>query len=116
MNTMTMNSGTRLSPTGAAPRESSPGWARWVPLGSEGGTAHPSRWEYMVRARLDRIISMLEVYRRTLRPALSIKLAAMATETRRTTPTTTAATLKGVRQLFGLLALGEKRSAASKVG
>ena len=97
---MTRKSGTRLRPAGATPRESSPCWGRWVTLGGAGGGGHPLAWEYMVRLRLDRIISMLEVYSRALRPALSIKLAAMATENRRMTPTMTVAILKGVQQLF----------------
>lgn len=51
-------------------------------------------WEIMVRVREDRNISMLEVYSRALRPALSIRLAATATERRRTAPTMAASYLK----------------------
>lgn len=50
-------------------------------------------WETIVRVRVDRNISMLEVYSRAFRPALSIKEAAMTTENRRTTPTRAASYL-----------------------
>lgn len=43
--------------------------------------------EIMVRVSVDRNISMLDVYSRALRPALSIRQAAVATEKRRTAPT-----------------------------
>lgn len=51
-------------------------------------------WEIMVSVREDRNISMLDVYSRALRPALSIRLAATATERRRTAPTMAASYLK----------------------
>lgn len=41
----------------------------------------------MVRVREDKNISMLDVYSRALRPALSIRKAATAIEPRRTKPT-----------------------------
>lgn len=50
-------------------------------------------WETIVRVRVDRNISMLEVYSRALRPALSIKEAAMTTEKSRTKPTSAASYL-----------------------
>lgn len=55
-------------------------------------------WETMVRVREDRNISRLDVYRRALRPALSIKMAAMATEKRRTAPTRAASYLTDTEQ------------------
>lgn len=54
-------------------------------------------WETMVRVRLDRNISMLDVYRRALRPALSIRLAATATDRRRTAPTMAASYLRDAK-------------------
>lgn len=59
-----------------------------------GPGGHGVVWEIMVRVRVDRNISMLDVYSKALRPALSIKKAAMATETRRTTPTRAASYLQ----------------------
>lgn len=53
-------------------------------------------WEIMVRVRLDTNISMLDVYSKALRPALSIKTAAMATEMMRTTPTRAASYLTDI--------------------
>lgn len=56
-------------------------------------------WEIMVRVRVDRNISMLDVYSKALRPALSIKKAAMATDTRRTTPTRAASYLQKKKKI-----------------
>lgn len=49
--------------------------------------------EIMVRVREDTNISMLDVYSRALRPALSINRAAVATDKRRTAPTMAASYL-----------------------
>lgn len=49
--------------------------------------------EIMVRVREDTNISMLDVYSRALRPALSINMAAVATDKRRTAPTMAASYL-----------------------
>jgi len=58
-----------------------------VRLGGAGPGGQAVVWEIMVRVRADRNISRLDTYSRALRPALSIKLAATATEKRRTAPT-----------------------------
>lgn len=61
--------------------------SRDVRFGGAGLGGHGVVCELMVRVRLDRNISMLEIYSRALRPALSIKLAARATAKSRTIPT-----------------------------
>lgn len=62
-------------------------------------------WEMIIRVKEDRNISMLDVYSRALRPALSIKEAAVATERRRTTPTRAASYLKNNKDKSAPVAL-----------
>lgn len=52
-----------------------------------------SAWEIMVRLRVARNISRLDVYSRAFRPALSIRQAAVTTDRRRTAPTRAASYL-----------------------
>lgn len=59
-----------------------------------GGPGHGVVWEMIVRVREERNMIMLDVYSKALRPALSIKLAAVATDNKRTTPTRAASYLK----------------------
>lgn len=66
-------------------------------VGGVGSGGQGVVWEIMVRVREDRNISMLDVYSRALRPALSIKNAAVTTEKRRTTPTKAASQLTNTK-------------------
>ena len=82
MKTMVPMRGMRLGPAGSLACSDPfrpPGAVRFV--------GHGVVWDVMVRVRLDTNISMLDVYSRALRPALSIRQAAKATENSRTTPT-----------------------------
>ena len=94
---MVLMSGTRLAPGSEA--MPSAWWELWssrvnpVRLWGAGDGGQGMAWEYMVSVRLDRSISRLEVYKRALRPALSIKLAATTTEKSRIAPTMTASNL-----------------------
>lgn len=67
--------------------------SRVVWFGGAGPGGQGVVWEIIVRVRVDTNISMLDVYSRALRPALSINEAAMATEKRRTKPTMAASYL-----------------------
>lgn len=86
INTMVLMRG--MSPAATPP--GSPWELKSVTLGPGGQSMV---WEFMVRVSADRNISMLDVYSRALRPALSIKSAAVATEKRRITPTSAASYL-----------------------
>lgn len=69
-----------------------------VALGGMGPGGQAVLWEIMVRVREARNMSRLDAYSRALRPALSIKQAAVATEKRRTAPTRAALNLTDTEQ------------------
>lgn len=74
-----------------------------VPLGGTGPGWQLVVWEIMVRVRMEKNITRLDTYNRAFRPALSIKLAAKATERRRTAPTRAASYLPDTEQRLDII-------------